>query len=176
MLFLRKPQEPPNLNKTAVISNKHLQIIALLTPFRPMPLLSAMLSRPEFCTKLPPVVKMPPREKIGNRSNDVIIYYVNFHILSTALLPCGKPLWTTMWRMWKSISFQQLLAPFRKNSPAVENSFFRTSEHPRRTNYERITSPPSKISNRDFFIEFVVNPPKQGGRKQPSVSSGRKCL
>ena len=170
------PQEPPNLNKTAVISNKHLQITALPPPFPPMPLLSAMLSRPEFCTKLPPVVKMPPREKIGNRSNDVIIYYVNFHILSTALLPCGKPLWTTMWRMWKSISFQQLLAPFRKNTPAVENSFLGPPPHPCRTNYERITSPPPPGSNRDFFIEFVVNPPKPACRNLPSPPAGRKCL
>ena len=164
------------MNKTAVISNKHLQITALSPLILSMPGFSAMLSRPEFCTKLPPVVKMPPGEKIGNRSNDVIIYYVNFNILSTALLPCGKPLWTTMWRMWKSISFQQLFAPFRKNSPAVENSVFRTRAHPRRTNYEQITSPPPLVSNRDFFIEFVVNPPKQGSRKQPSFSSGRKCL
>ena len=176
MLFLRKPQEPPNLNKTAVISNKHLQITALPPPFPPMPLLSAMLSRPEFCTKLPPVVKMPPREKIGNRSNDVIIYYVNFHILSTALLPCGKPLWTTMWRMWKSISFQQLLAPFRKNSPSVENSFFWPPPRPCRTNYERITSPRQKIANRDFFIELVEIPPKPACRNQPSLPAGRKCL
>ena len=65
------------MNKTAVIPNKHLQITALPPPFRPMPVFSAMLSRPEFCTKLPPVVKMPLREKIGNRSNDVNIFYVN---------------------------------------------------------------------------------------------------
>lgn len=164
------------MNKTAVISNKHLQITALPPPFRPMTVFFTKLSRPEFCTKLPPVVKMPPGEKIGNRSNDVIIYYVNFNILSTAPLPCGKPLWTTMWRMWKSISFQQLLAPFRKNSPSVENSFFRPPPHPSRTNYERITSPHQKIANRDFFIEFVVNPPKPDCRNRPLRDSGKKCL
>ena len=162
------PRPPPNLNKTSVIPNKHLQITALSPLILSMPGFSAMLSRPEFCTKLPPVVKMPRGEKIGNRSNDVIIYYVNFNILSTALLPCGKPLWTTMWRMWKSISFQQLLAPFRKNSPAVENSFFRPPPHPRRTNYEQITSPRQKISNRDFFIELVQIPPKHARRNRPT--------
>ena len=170
------PRTPPNVSKTAVIPNKHLQITGVSTPFRPMPVLSAGLSRPEFCTKLPPLVKMPPGEKIGIRSNDVIIYYVNFNILSTALLPCGKPLWTTMWIMWKSISFQQLLGPFRKNSPAVENSFFRPAGHPRRTNYERITSPPPLGSIRDFFIEFVVNPPKPDCRNRPPRHAGRKCL
>ena len=167
---------PPNMGKTAVIPNKHLQITGVSTSIWPMLVFSVMLSRPEFCTKLPLVVKLPPDEKIGIRSNDVIIFYVNFNTLSTALLPCGKPLWTTMWRMWKSISFQQLLAPFRKNSPSVENSFFRPPPRPCRTNYERITSPPQKIANRDFFIELVEIPPKPACRNQPSLPAGRKCL
>ena len=167
---------PPNMGKTAVIPNKHLQITGVSTSIWPMLVFSVMLSRPEFCTKLPPVVKLPPDEKIGIRSNDVIIFYVNFNILSTAPGPCGKPLWTTMWRMWKSISFQQLLAPFRKTSPAVENSRPDGPASARKPNPKQITSPIQRMANRDFFIEFVVNPPKQGGRKQPSISSGKKCL
>ena len=164
------------MNKTAVIPNKHLQITALPPPAGTMPVFSAHLSIANFCTKLPTLVKLPSREKIRTGSNDVILYYVNFNTLSTAPLPCGKPLWTTMWRMWKSISFQQLLAPFRKTSPAVENSRPTAPAPARKPNPKQITSPIQRMANQDFFIEFVVNPPKPGCRNKPSFSPDRKCL
>ena len=36
--------------------------------------------------------------------------------------PCGKPLWKKMWRMWKSMSFQQIFAPSEKPPGYVDNS------------------------------------------------------
>ena len=108
---------------------------------------------PKFCTKLPPLVKLPRCEKMGMLSDCVIIFYVNFNILSTALLPCGKPLWTTMWRMWKTISFQQLLGPFPICSPVVENRVISRLRRGPPENKRQITLPLQSRPNRDFFIE-----------------------
>ena len=111
------------------------------------------LSSPDFHAKHPPLVKLTRDEKIGNLSNPAVLFYVNPKALSTPPRPCGKVLWTTMWRMWKSISFQQLFGPFEDPLPAVENSPAATSLFPAAEKRNRITSPPAGHANRDFFIE-----------------------
>ena len=63
-------------------------------------------------------------EKIGKREQFVEIDYVNPGCISTAPFPCGKVLWKNMWRMWKSVSFQQLFRSPEKGGSAVENCVY----------------------------------------------------
>ena len=43
-----------------------------------------------------------------NPSKGVASFYVNQNRIFHTLLPCGKLLWKNLWRMWKTIGFQQV--------------------------------------------------------------------
>ena len=78
----------------------------------------------KFCTRIWPIVKFTTLEKIGIWSDPVEIFYVNLQCISSFSHPCGKPLWKTLWRMWKSMSFQQVFVSFPLCPPDVENSAY----------------------------------------------------
>jgi len=74
-----------------------------------------------FCTTGRAVVKITAVEKIGKPVLYVENNYVNFGCISTPSFFCGKPLWKNMWRMWKSVSFQQVFRPLGNPAHRVEN-------------------------------------------------------
>ena len=76
-----------------------------------------------FCTSPSPLVKFTPAEKIHILSIFVEAHYVNSQGLLTPGDNCGKLLWTTMWIMWKSMSYQQVFPPPSKSVHNVENSW-----------------------------------------------------
>ena len=66
------------------------------------------------------MVKITTGEKIGNLFLFVENYYVNQTHLFHTPAGCGKPLWKKLWRMWKSVSFQQLFRFLKIPSGYVE--------------------------------------------------------
>ena len=46
--------------------------------------------------------------------------YVNRSWISTACFACGKPLWKSLWRMWKTPSYQQVFRCLEKRPQPVE--------------------------------------------------------
>lgn len=83
------------------------------------------LSRPEFLHKSAPVVKITRGEKVGKLSKTVASFYVNLGCISTTGPGCGKPLWKNLWRVWKTLSFQQVFRLFPLLPPPVEKSVYR---------------------------------------------------
>jgi len=67
-------------------------------------------------------VKFTACEKIHFLSGFVEADYVNPQYLRTAGDSCGKLLWKNMWRMWKSMSFQQVFGLLSNSIHNVENS------------------------------------------------------
>jgi len=81
-----------------------------------------VLVKPGFLHKENAVVKNTTREKVGSGSKNVGYFYVNFSGCPHPPPGCGKLLWRKLWRMWKTLSFQQVFAPL-PNSPApVDNA------------------------------------------------------
>ena len=54
------------------------------------------------------MVKNTRVEKVGNPTKAVASFYVKPDRISTPLPRCGKLLWKNLWRMWKTIGFQQV--------------------------------------------------------------------
>jgi hypothetical protein len=83
------------------------------------------LSSPEFLHKEKTVVKTTDCEKVRKPGDPVESDYVNRFCISTAFPDCGKPLWKNLWRMWKTISFQQVFRCLGPYPQAVEKSVYR---------------------------------------------------
>jgi hypothetical protein len=83
------------------------------------------LSSPEFMHKEKAVVKTTDCEKVGKSEKKVDSDYVNRFCISTGPVCCGKLLWKSLWRMLKTMSFQQLFRCFQWIAPAVENCVYR---------------------------------------------------
>ena len=83
------------------------------------------MSSPEFLHKEKAVVKKTRVKKVGKRGKDVESDYVNRKCIISPPPDCGKPLWKSLWRMWKTSSFQQLFRFCRTCPPVVENSVYR---------------------------------------------------
>ena len=75
--------------------------------------------------KICAMVKTTIREKMRNCSNRVASFYVNQNCISTIHCACGKPLWKSLWRMWKTQSFQQVFCFFGFPLLLVENMHIR---------------------------------------------------
>ena len=104
-----------------------------LTPLR--------LSSPDFLHKFPALVKTTTCEKVGKREKCVESFYVNQKCFSTFHNTCGKPLWKRLWRMWKTMGYQQIFRFFPIHSPPVEN-FNRPRAFPSQSLPKgRVTSP-----------------------------------
>jgi hypothetical protein len=69
---------------------------------------------------LKPVGKFHTRENMAKPSKPVREDYVNQTELSTIHTACGKPLWKTLWRMWKTMSYQQVFRLFGFSTQLVE--------------------------------------------------------
>ena len=83
-----------------------------------------VLSRPEFLHKERSVVKNTICEKVRNLQNNVETDYVKHGCISTGVVNCGKLLWKSLWRMWKTSSFQQVFGLLRPVGTAVEKSAY----------------------------------------------------
>ena len=72
----------------------------------------AGLSRGDFLYRFFSVVKTTTCEKVGKSAKGVAYFYVNQKWISTFHSACGKPLWKRLWRMWKTMSYQQIFRFF----------------------------------------------------------------
>jgi len=81
-----------------------------------------MLVKPGFLHKENTVVKNTTREKVGSGSKNVGYFYVNSSDCPHPLRGCGKPLWRKLWRMWKTMSFQQVFALLPNPPAPVDNA------------------------------------------------------
>ena len=103
--------------------------------------LCGRLSSPNFCTKKMFMVKSTTRGKVGNLSKGVESFYVNQNCISTARPACGKPLWKNLWRLWKTMSYQQEFLLFPFCPLLVEKSAYIHVYSLSRRNRGRVTSP-----------------------------------
>ena len=87
------------------------------------------------------MVKTTIREKMRNCSNRVASFYVNQNCISTIHCACGKPLWKSLWRMWKTQSFQQVFLPFAQTPPLVDNNAYTNAYSPFLLKNSHVTSP-----------------------------------
>ena len=99
------------------------------------------LSRPDFLHNFTPVVKSTACEKVGNPAKAVEAFYVNRKCISTPIPTCGKLLWRTLWRMWKTASYQQVFRLFPNPASPVEKSAYPFAYPFRRLQKSRVTSP-----------------------------------
>ena len=83
------------------------------------------LSSPEFLHKRTAVVKNTGGEKVGKTEKNVESDYVNQLCISTGVKNCGKLLWKSLWRMWKTKGFQQVFGLCAGVVLSVENSAYR---------------------------------------------------
>ena len=83
------------------------------------------MSSPEFLHKETAVVKNTESEKVGKTEKKVESDYVKRKCIFTAAVDCGKPLWKTLWTMWKTRSFQQVFGLFPVRVAAVEKCAYR---------------------------------------------------
>ena len=83
------------------------------------------MSRPDFLHKGVPVVINTEGEKVGKMGKRVDSDYVKRFCISTGVVDCGKLLWKRLWRMWKTMSFQQVFGPFPKSQGAVDKCVYR---------------------------------------------------
>ena len=74
--------------------------------------ISTPLSRPDFLHKDSAVVIITTREKVGKMLKAVASFYVNQKCISTTHARCGKLLWKSLWRMWKTLGYQQVFRTF----------------------------------------------------------------
>ena len=56
-------------------------------------------------------------EKMGKMLKAVASFYVNQNCISPQPVRCGKLLWKSLWRMWKTIGFQQVFRFFGFSPP-----------------------------------------------------------
>ena len=71
------------------------------------------------------MVKNTEREKVGKSVKQVEKTYVNRPCMLTGPVDCGKPLWKRLWRMWKTVSFQQVFGLVAMGAGAVEKYVYR---------------------------------------------------
>ena len=83
------------------------------------------LSRGEMLHKNIAVVKITGVEKVGKVSMGVAYDFVNRGIRGWNGRDCGKLLWRNLWRLWKSIGFQQVFRGFEREGAGVEKCAFR---------------------------------------------------
>lgn len=87
------------------------------------------------------MVKSTTRGKVGNPSKRVGSFYVNQNCISTACPACGKPLWKNLWRLWKTLSYQQDFLLFSFFAFLVEKSAYIHAYSVLRPKTGRVTSP-----------------------------------
>ena len=120
-----------------------------------LPVSGISLSRPDFLHSFPCVVKSTEREKVGNPAKAVEAFYVNRKCISTPFPTCGKLLWTTLWRMWKTASYQQVFRLFPNPASPVEKSAYPFAYPSQRCQNFRVTSPPFPGLNLSKAFEKV---------------------
>ena len=87
------------------------------------------------------MVKSTTRPKVGNPSKADESFYVNQNCISTACPACGKPLWKNLWRLWKTLSYQQDFLLFSFFAFLVEKSAYIHAYSVLRPKTGRVTSP-----------------------------------
>ena len=71
-----------------------------------------------------PVGKIYDGAKSGKLFLRGWLFYVNPALLSTAFPACGKPLWKTLWKMWKTSCYQQVFSLFPQLASGDNPSLF----------------------------------------------------
>ena len=124
----------------------------------PHPFPGIGLSRPDFLHNFTPVVKSTACEKVGNPAKAVEAFYVNRKCISTPIPTCGKLLWTTLWRMWKTASYQQVFRSFPNPASPVEKSAYPFAYPSQRCQNFRVTSPPctNHILSKDSEKVYIL--------------------
>ena len=90
----------------------------------PFPGCGKPLSSTEILHKNLAVVKTTRVEKVRILSFLVTSVYVNQKCIHSGAHTCGKLLWKTLWRVWKTVSFQQLFPLLALGVLLVENSAY----------------------------------------------------
>ena len=75
------------------------------------------LSSPEFIHRQPPVGKTTAGEKVEILSKAVGSFYGKQFCIHTLVPTCGKVLWKSLWRMWKTPCFQQVFSTLAFSGP-----------------------------------------------------------
>ena len=77
------------------------------------------LSSPFFCTKISPLATccMLKKWEVCHKLSK------SFMLTKLDARSCGKPLWITLWRMWKSGAYQQLFSGFPPCRPRFPGAY-----------------------------------------------------
>ena len=105
--------------------HRFIEVLRAAAPASGTPACSGICQGGNFCTIDMGVVIFTARKKIGFLSLSVERNYVNRFLHTFHQHPCGKALWTTLWIMWKTMSFQQVFRFFENPHPHVENCAYR---------------------------------------------------
>ena len=109
------------------------------------------------------MAKFTTGEKIGILSNAVTFALCKSPSPHYPLPHCGKLLWKNLWRMWKSMSFQQVFLILFQAPPPVDNfPFFPHKDSP--------LQPISMLRYRRFGAVFPQNPVKKLGSLRKMLS------